>query len=80
MTDDLKMVSEIKPGLYRHFKGNEYLVLDIATHSETLEPYVVYQPQYGERKLWIRPLNMFLETVEVDGRQVARFQWIGKAV
>ncbi|WP_426348638.1 DUF1653 domain-containing protein [Alloiococcus sp. CFN-8] len=64
----------IKPGTkYRHFKGNEYLVLYLAKHSETLEDMVVYQPLYGERGIWVRPLSMFLESVEVEGKLVERF-------
>ncbi|MGE5629687.1 MAG: DUF1653 domain-containing protein [Caulobacteraceae bacterium] len=63
-------------GRYRHFKGNEYLVLHVAKHSETLEDYVVYQALYGERGIWIRPLDMFLGTKEIDGKQVVRFQEI----
>lgn len=59
---------------YKHFKGNMYLVLHVATHSETGEKLVVYQPQYGERGIWVRPLDMFLEQVEVDGKMVNRFQ------
>ena len=67
----------IKPGAkYRHFKGNEYLVLYQAKHSETLEDMVVYQALYGERGIWVRPLNMFLEMVEVEGRMVERFREI----
>lgn len=61
---------------YRHFKGNEYLVLYIAKHSETLEDFVVYQALYGEREIWIRPLKMFLEQVEYQGKLVNRFQEI----
>ncbi len=76
MTIDSKTKIAIKPGIYRHFKGNEYLVLDIATHSETQETLVIYQPQYGARELWARPLTMFLDQVEVDGLQVPRFEWI----
>ncbi len=67
----------IKPGSkYRHFKGKEYLVLYLAKHSETLEDMVVYQPLYGERGIWVRPLSMFLEKVEVDGNMVYRFEEI----
>jgi len=58
---------------YRHFKGNEYLVMYVARHSETLEEYVVYQALYGERGIWIRPLEMFLGMKEVEGKMVYRF-------
>ena len=58
---------------YRHFKGNEYLVLHVAKHSETLEDLVVYQALYGERGIWVRPLEMFLGEKEVDGKLVNRF-------
>jgi hypothetical protein len=61
---------------YRHFKGNEYLVLHVAKHSETLEEFVVYQALYGERGIWIRPLEMFLEQKEVNGTFVNRFEEI----
>ncbi len=59
---------------YRHFKGKEYFVLYLAKHSETLEDLVVYQALYGERGIWVRPLSMFLEQVEVDGKLVNRFE------
>ncbi len=61
---------------YRHFKGNEYMVLHLAKHSETEEEMVVYQALYGERGIWVRPLNMFLEKVEVGGKSVDRFEEI----
>ncbi len=67
----------MKQGRYRHYKGNEYIVLGVARHSETDEELVVYRQDYGERGLWVRPKEMFLETVEVDERQVPRFQFIG---
>lgn len=68
----------IKPGLYRHFKGGEYRVLYTATHSETLEPLVVYQALYGEKGIWVRPAAMWNETVQRDGRVVKRFTYIGE--
>lgn len=64
------------PGRYRHFKGKEYVVIGVATHSETQEQLVVYRPDYGDRSLWVRPLSMFQETVEVAGQQVPRFQFL----
>lgn len=63
----------IRPGMYRHFKGNLYEVLMIAKHSETEEEYVVYRACYGEGGIWIRPLTMFDEVIERDGIKVARF-------
>ncbi len=64
---------ELKPGKYRHFKGKEYRVLGIASHSETLEPMVVYQALYGEGGRWVRPAAMWNETVERDGKVFQRF-------
>lgn len=61
---------------YKHFKGNEYLVLHLAKHSETEEDMVVYQALYGERGIWVRPLRMFEEKVEVNGKIVNRFEEI----
>lgn len=66
-------MDELKPGRYRHFKGNEYEVLGVATHSETLEPMVVYRALYGEGGLWVRPLSMWTEQVERDGYKGPRF-------
>ncbi|WP_240034778.1 DUF1653 domain-containing protein [Glaciihabitans arcticus] len=63
----------IERGLYRHYKGNDYEVLGLATHSETEESLVVYRALYGEFGLWVRPAAMFEETVEVDGEKVPRF-------
>jgi hypothetical protein len=61
---------------YRHFKGNEYRVLHVAKHSETLEELVVYQALYGEMGIWVRPLKMFMELKEVNGELVYRFDEI----
>lgn len=69
---------EIKPGRYRHYKGNDYEVIGIARHSETQEELVVYRPLYGERGLWVRPLKMFSENVEVGGVQVPRFEYLDR--
>jgi hypothetical protein len=66
----------ITPGRYRHYKGNEYTVLGIARHSETLEELVVYRQEYGDRSLWVRPAAMFAETVEVNGQTVPRFAFL----
>lgn len=64
---------EIRPGIWRHFKGNRYQVIGVAKHSETLEPMVVYRALYGEGGLWVRPASMWLETVERDGKTYQRF-------
>ncbi len=68
----------VRPGRYHHYKGNEYIVLGVARHSETEEELVVYRQDYGERELWVRPLAMFLETVELDGQRVNRFEFVGE--
>jgi len=70
-------MTEPAPGRYRHFKGGEYEVLGVARHSETDERVVVYRPLYGDGGLWVRPLAMFLETVEHAGRTVPRFTYLG---
>ena len=67
------MSEAIKPGKYRHYKGNEYQVISMATHSETLEPMVVYQALYGEKGIWVRPAHMWNEMVERDGKIFPRF-------
>ncbi len=66
-------MEEIALGKYRHFKGNEYEVIGIARHSETLEPMVVYRQLYGEHGLWVRPASMWNETVVRDGVTYRRF-------
>lgn len=75
MEKDPRM-TDLKPGIYRHFKGNRYRLLGVATHSETLEPMVVYRALYGEGGLWVRPAAMWLEPVEKDGYSGPRFQWV----
>ena len=79
---DIKLSSEaksLKLGLYEHYKKNKYQVLGVAIHSETLEELVVYRALYGEGLIWVRPLKMFLETVEVDGETKPRFRYLGKS-
>ncbi|MAD66619.1 DUF1653 domain-containing protein [Porticoccaceae bacterium] len=66
----------ISKGIYKHFKGNLYQVIEVATHSETREQLVVYRTLYGDYSMWVRPLTMFQETVEVDGQQVPRFSFV----
>lgn len=66
----------LKPGLYEHYKGNQYRVLSVARHSETLEELVVYQAQYGERGFWVRPVAMFYDVVKINGDQKPRFRFL----
>jgi hypothetical protein len=65
-------------GRYRHYKGKEYTVIGVARHSETEEELIVYRQEYGDRSLWVRPRKMFEELVEVEGRTVPRFQYLGE--
>lgn len=67
---------DIKSGKYRHFKGNEYEVLYVAKHSETLEEMVVYRALYGEHGVWVRPAEMWDETITRDGKTFKRFEKI----
>ena len=67
------MSAVVKPGIYRHFKGNRYEVIGVAHHSETMEDYVVYRALYGDGELWVRPASMWTETVERDGKTFQRF-------
>jgi len=71
-------MNTVEIGRYRHYKGKEYTVIGVARHSETEEELVVYRQEYGEFGLWVRPKDMFLETVEVDERTVPRFQYLGE--
>ncbi len=66
----------ITAGLYQHYKGPQYEVMEVAQHSETLEYLVVYRALYGEFGLWVRPLEMFAEMIEFQGKQVERFKRI----
>lgn len=68
----------LKLGEYEHYKKKRYRVLGTAQHSETLEWLVVYQKLYDDGGLWVRPLAMFVEDVEVDGEKVPRFRYMGK--
>ena len=71
------MMDELKPGRYRHFKGNEYRLICTARHSETLEPMVVYQALYGEKGVWVRPAEMWSEHIERDGYSGPRVLYMG---
>lgn len=70
-------MDKIKLGKYRHYKGKEYEVIGVAKHSETLDELIVYRALYGDHDLWVRPLKMFFEDVEVDGKKIPRFSHIG---
>lgn len=72
------MNETVKPGKYLHFKGKEYEVIGIARHSETMEELVVYRPLYQDSGLWVRPLSMFCETVDHEGKKVKRFTPLGE--
>ena len=72
---------QIKLGKYQHYKGQFYEVIGVAKHSETFEDLVVYRALYesekfGNNALWVRPLQMFLETIEVDGKEILRFKYV----
>jgi hypothetical protein len=72
------MDSLIRIGKYQHYKGSFYQVENIATHSETEEKMVVYRPLYGDKALWVRPLAMFLEEVNINGETIPRFAFISE--
>jgi len=71
-------ITSVEPGIYKHYKGSYYKVMGTAQHSETEEWLVYYQALYGEYGYWVRPLDMFTETVEVNGETVKRFELIKK--
>ena len=66
----------LENGIYKHYKGNLYEVLGVARHSETEESHVVYKTLYGDYSMWVRPLSLFTETVEVNGEQILRFEFV----
>lgn len=68
----------IQPGIYKHYKNKKYKVICEAIHSETKERVVVYQCLYGDYSMWVRPKEMFIELVEVDGNQLPRFQFLSE--
>ena len=78
MSDLPPLPVEPRPGLYRHYKGNDYRVMGLAHHSETQEPLVVYQALYGAHGLWVRPAAMFNETVDFGGQRLPRFARVGE--
>ncbi|GIT20456.1 MAG: hypothetical protein CM1200mP40_01380 [Gammaproteobacteria bacterium] len=70
--------ADIPRGKYRHYKDKEYELIDIVHHSETQEPLVLYRALYGEFGLWVRPFEMFFETLEIGGKKIQRFQYLGE--
>ncbi|MFA5678985.1 MAG: DUF1653 domain-containing protein [Pseudomonas sp.] len=70
----------LKPGRYRHYKGKDYQVIGVAQHSESGESVVVYRTLYGDFDLWVRPLEMFVEEIEVDGKTSRRFTFVSEDV
>jgi len=75
MKDTLQR-STIQKGIYQHYKGDRYEVVDVALHSETLEEMVVYRALYGDFGVWVRPLQMFLETVDISNELIPRFKYM----
>lgn len=75
-------MTEIKLGRYEHYKGNQYEVIGLARHSETLEELVIYRALYnskefGNNALWARPKKMFSEMIDIDGKEISRFKYLG---
>ncbi|HHD75732.1 MAG TPA: DUF1653 domain-containing protein [Campylobacterales bacterium] len=75
----MKNKATLKTGIYKHYKGNLYEVLDLGRHSETEEWMVIYRTLYGDGGTWVRPYTMFIETVNLDGEVVKRFEYMGKS-
>jgi len=75
----MKNAKELKTGIYKHYKGNLYEVYHTAQHSETEEWMVVYKALYGEQGIWVRPYDMFVEQVEVNGEVIERFAYVGES-
>jgi hypothetical protein len=70
----------IQKGIYKHYKGKMYRVIDVAHHSENLEKYVIYQALYDDYEMWIRPYKMFIENIEIDGKSIPRFTFINQEI
>ena len=75
----IKEKTKLCKGIYRHFKGKSYEVIDFVTHSETEEELVLYRPHYGKFDLWVRPKAMFHEVVEINGEKLLRFEFIKRS-
>lgn len=76
-------MGKVKPGKYRHYKGNMYVVIGNAKHSDTLDDLVVYKALYGSKEfgegmLWVKPAELFTDKVEIEGKTVPRFKYIGE--
>ena len=74
---NLGLLSDVRLGRYRHFKGQLYEVFGVAKNSETQEELVIYRALYGDYSLWVRPKKMFLEVLEIEGKMIPRFEYIG---
>jgi hypothetical protein len=75
----MKKDKKVKTGIYKHYKGNLYEVLETARHSETEEWMVIYRTLYGDATTWVRPYDMFMEMVHLDGNVLKRFEYMGKS-